>query len=339
MPVVAGKGRAGVFEVSAEQWGEIQALTRQPKPTQNVDSAGTRRYWLFQANPRRGDDLREYLSDKERGDNIWWRVTRYRNPREHVHEGDGVVLWQTRGNQPEAAGVYAIGRLTGNLHHSGRGGWQAQVRLDRIRPAEKPVTPQKLKSLEVLDALPVLRRAGAEGSNFVLTPNQWYAFLSIWGSSGATDEEEDSAIPEQDALSSEGVPIPTARKGSSIVRARDSYVMKWPEDALVEQYVVYMGRKGVTIGTRKMSRRLRCDLYDGIHKNLIEAKASVARESIRMAIGELADYRRFVKPRYVSVLLPSRPEKDLETLLRTQGIFVIWRGGKGFADNAKGRFS
>lgn len=114
--------------------------------------------------------------------------------------------------------------------------------------------------------------------------------------------------------------------------------MEWPEDALVEQYVVYMGHKGATMSLRKKCR-LRCDLYDDIRKDLIEAKASAARESIRMAIGELADYRRFVKPRYVSVLLPSRPEKDLENLLHTQGIFVIWRSGKGFEDNARGRFS
>ena len=49
------------------------------------------------------------------------------------------------------------------------------------------------------------------------------------------------------------------------------------------------------------------DLYDATRNNLLEAKGTVTREAIRMAIGQLADYRRFVDPRpSCGVLLPER---------------------------------
>jgi hypothetical protein len=45
-----------------------------------------------------------------------------------------------------------------------------------------------------------------------------------------------------------------------------------------------------------------------------------------MAIGQLADYARFMSddPRQ-AVLLPERPRRDLEDLLSDQGIALIWQ--------------
>jgi len=76
------------------------------------------------------------------------------------------------------------------------------------------------------------------------------------------------------------------------------------------------------------------DLYDTTTGTLIEAKGSVRRESIRMAIGQLADYRRHVGNGLngLAVLLPSEPRPDLLDLLGSQRITVIWPEGKsGFA--------
>lgn len=47
-------------------------------------------------------------------------------------------------------------------------------------------------------------------------------------------------------------------------------------------------------------------------------------KSVRMAIGQLADYRRFVDPQIQALLVPSQPRPDLLTLLGTEGISVIW---------------
>jgi hypothetical protein len=66
------------------------------------------------------------------------------------------------------------------------------------------------------------------------------------------------------------------------------------------------------------------DLYDETAEVLVEAKGSVTRENIRMAIGQLADYARFVPTARKAILLPSRPRADLEELLRSASIDMIW---------------
>jgi 5-methylcytosine-specific restriction protein A len=58
-----------------------------------------------------------------------------------------------------------------------------------------------------------------------------------------------------------------------------------------------------------------------------------------MAIGQLADYKRFVsdgKPRHIAVLVPSEPRKDLCDLLVTQGIDLIFKNQDGFNDSTGG---
>jgi hypothetical protein len=73
------------------------------------------------------------------------------------------------------------------------------------------------------------------------------------------------------------------------------------------------------------------DLIDRTTNTLYEAKGSVQRGAIRMAIGQLMDYRRFVQPSpRLGVLLPSRPRDDLNDLLTSAGIDVVWRDGGEF---------
>ena len=87
------------------------------------------------------------------------------------------------------------------------------------------------------------------------------------------------------------------------------------------------------------SKPLITDLYDKTRNNLIEAKGTGARGEIRMAIGQLADYSRFITPApSLAILLPDRPRPDLEQLLKSQGIDAVWAHESGFADNADGRF-
>lgn len=79
------------------------------------------------------------------------------------------------------------------------------------------------------------------------------------------------------------------------------------------------------------------DLYDKTRNNLTEGKADASRPSIRMAIGQLMDYRRFApEGARLAVLTQRRPHRDLEDLLATLGISCIWRTDDGFEDNADG---
>jgi hypothetical protein len=73
------------------------------------------------------------------------------------------------------------------------------------------------------------------------------------------------------------------------------------------------------------------DLFDRTTSTLYEAKGSVERGAIRMAIGQLSDYGRFVEPAARrAVLLPSRPREDLCELLAHAGVGLVWKEGKRF---------
>lgn len=65
------------------------------------------------------------------------------------------------------------------------------------------------------------------------------------------------------------------------------------------------------------------DLFDATDNVLYEAKSDNSRESIRMAIGQLLDYRRFLSPEpRLAVLLPSQPARDLQALLRSVDVQI-----------------
>jgi hypothetical protein len=77
---------------------------------------------------------------------------------------------------------------------------------------------------------------------------------------------------------------------------------------------------------------LYCDLFDKTTNTLYEAKGSVARPAIRMAVGQLADYARFIpSPPRKALLVPECPRPDLLTLLEQENISVTWPEGSGFA--------
>jgi hypothetical protein len=76
------------------------------------------------------------------------------------------------------------------------------------------------------------------------------------------------------------------------------------------------------------------DLMDHTTNTLYEAKGSVERGAIRMAVGQLLDYSRFLTPKpRLAVLLPSRPREDLQGLLKSAGVDFVWRERKKFVDS------
>jgi hypothetical protein len=126
----------------------------------------------------------------------------------------------------------------------------------------------------------------------------------------------------------------------ALVAGTDPHEMELRERRLVRAYQRYLQRKGARPRPDAIrlsgENSIACDLYDKRRRNLIEAKSIVCRESVRMAIGQLADYVRFIRPRpKMAVLLPVRPRADLEELLRSQTIHVIWQTEDGnFTDNS-----
>ncbi|MFE3912327.1 restriction endonuclease [Streptomyces sp. NPDC059130] len=117
---------------------------------------------------------------------------------------------------------------------------------------------------------------------------------------------------------------------------REAYEAERREVQLVLAFADYLTEKGHQSHRHRLlppgeSRPLFTDLYAPGLGLLVEAKGSVTRENLRMAIGQLADYSRFVSHRHRAILLPSKPREDLLSLAESQRCVVIWQEGKGYA--------
>lgn len=114
------------------------------------------------------------------------------------------------------------------------------------------------------------------------------------------------------------------------------------EAILLTRYGDWLAAKGRKLEAARFGK-LQCDGYERARRNLIEAKSSVRREYIRMAVGQLLDYAFQGKGRLgelnKAILLPKRPSKDVQEWLASLGIKLIWRDGDAFVDNANGKFT
>jgi hypothetical protein len=114
------------------------------------------------------------------------------------------------------------------------------------------------------------------------------------------------------------------------------------EQKLVKSYEAHVKKKGHEVCRLKIvppgeAKPIFCDLRDVTTNTLVEAKGSVSREAMRMAIGQLADYSRFVtNDSHRAVLVPEQPRPDLLALLDAQGVSAIWPENNGFTDTANG---
>ncbi|MGW5146370.1 hypothetical protein [Rhodococcus koreensis] len=107
------------------------------------------------------------------------------------------------------------------------------------------------------------------------------------------------------------------------------------EAELVARFAAHlemMGRtvQGYRIQPEGVLAPLFVDIHDATTNHLYEAKASASREAVRMALGQLLDYRRsFVAQPAISVLLPERPVEDLLKLLAENGVGCIYETASG----------
>ncbi len=141
-------------------------------------SSEQRRFWLFQANPRQWN-LLEHLPQMPPGHVEDWTVTCHRDD---MRPGDGVVLWQSG----DAAGVYALGRLTGmpelrptpEFRPESVGEQEYGVELLVERHVLPPITREEAEQHPVLAGLDVLHRPWG-GTNLFLTREQWRAIREL----------------------------------------------------------------------------------------------------------------------------------------------------------------
>ncbi|KJL27387.1 hypothetical protein RL72_00482 [Microbacterium azadirachtae] len=102
------------------------------------------------------------------------------------------------------------------------------------------------------------------------------------------------------------------------------------ESQLVDEFIAHQVGHTFTrwaINLPAERTRLLTDIYDEADRTLYEAKAIAGRSDLRMAVGQLYDYRRHVSVDDLrcSVLLPERPTADLRDLLREAGLGLAFR--------------
>lgn len=119
---------------------------------------------------------------------------------------------------------------------------------------------------------------------------------------------------------------------SFVTPDREPYELERREAALVHRYREHLRRQGHQVSRLRVvppgeSYPLYSDLWDETALELIEAKGTATRDQLRVAVGQLLDYGRFVDPKRRSVLLPSRPRADLLAYLHAVGVDAIYPNG------------
>ncbi|MEV0440038.1 restriction endonuclease [Streptomyces spectabilis] len=127
-------------------------------------------------------------------------------------------------------------------------------------------------------------------------------------------------IPPENSLSTRVLQSPSQKPTEAVRR----------ESQLLSTYTEYLERQGHRVSRKRILPRgerssLYTDLFDSTDNLLIEAKGQATRESIRMAIGQLLDYQRYIEPRpRLAILVPTRPREDLRDLCASLAIHTIW---------------
>lgn len=120
-------------------------------------------------------------------------------------------------------------------------------------------------------------------------------------------------------------------------KASDTVEVTRREAELSDRFLDFLKGQGHTVDRFKirikgLTSTFWTDLYDATDNTLYELKGSSSRNAVRMAIGQLQDYRRHVPPKdaQLVVLLPERPVDDLAELVESAGMKLVYEDGDKF---------
>ena len=124
----------------------------------------------------------------------------------------------------------------------------------------------------------------------------------------------------------------TRSKREVIIEQKERELVKRYKKHLIKNNIGELEKNKIKINASDESVTLETDGWVHVTKTLIEAKASSKRSDIRMAIGQLHDYKRhhIPKPEKLAILLPSQPREDLVDLIYSQNIEIIYEKDKNF---------
>jgi hypothetical protein len=144
------------------------------------------------------------------------------------------------------------------------------------------------------------------------------------------------SVPSREHPPFEIVDVEALHSEHGEIAGRDDGEFVRQESLLVQRFIAATKSTGGSLRAIRFHPAdwpgsLRCDLYDPARRMIIEAKSDCDRHTIRLAIGQLADYARLHgEPCEKVLLLPRKPHRDLIKLLESQDVAVIWEHGSTF---------
>ncbi|MEV6864926.1 hypothetical protein AB0M44_28450 [Streptosporangium subroseum] len=140
-----------------------------------------------------------------------------------------------------------------------------------------------------------------------------------------------------DVTTSAMVEPETSKKASGSRSAIPQTTAERREAKLADSFQMFLEAekhqvKRFQIKVKGLTSTLLTDLYDATTHVLYEAKGTSSRDAVRMAIGQLMDYCRYVTPvdPTLAVLLPVKPHDDLQDLLKLVNIALVYQDGDDF---------
>lgn len=301
--------------------GEDSSRRRIARAGDASELSSDERHWIIQANPKRWKVF-EWWENAEHPLSTWtlsWRAPELR-------AGDKFALWVSG----QDAGVYATGTIRGSTYEVTEpevdpywadppSGPEWEVELDtRLYLFDAPIRKAVLVADPEFAHALVLRMPGYRNP-IPLEPDEWNALMRHLPA-----EQDQSRAAARPARRNGDVVITERRRGTvseniTVATPAVKQLRSFTEARLVDAYERFLGRQlRILSALLPSGERLVIDGYDDVTDCLIEAKASATRQGIRMAIGQLLDYRRHIAPgASLAILLPEVPSDDLVTLVQS----------------------
>lgn len=140
---------------------------------------------------------------------------------------------------------------------------------------------------------------------------------------------------DDDPLSAVEIPVESSVVDTYLSNVAERYSFARRDEArLVLDYADWLRSRGHSAVRHRVSipngPTLYTDLFDKESAEVIEAKSASSRPAVRLGLGQVLDYSRYVDHDSAALLVPDRPADDLVDLLVGHGVSPIWRSDRGF---------
>ncbi|MFF5446923.1 hypothetical protein [Streptomyces sp. NPDC012888] len=243
------------------------------------------------------------------------------------------VLHDTLRNGREVHLFVADGRVAGSATVLQR--YVGQVVVDPIQPfVERRAPDQQGELRRVL----VFRLRAAQGQNLLLTEKDAMQPATKTTVLDMEPAAKLGVLPAQVGVTEKNTEQHVTGETTANVAGGIRRVMR-REGVLVKAFEEHLAQAGHSFKSFQITVAgepgvLTPDLYDQTDHVLYEAKGQASRNNVRMAIGQLADYRRHIPGENTlrtAVLLPDEPTPDVKDLLAARNIALIYQTEDGFS--------